>query len=311
MKTLLRKKLWAMMIILMIMCGYIIWENNRIVVVEESIPIRELPEDLEGFTIVQITDLHEKVFGKEQSKLINMINSINYDAIVFTGDMLVSPESNNYAPFYTLIEGIRKKNIAYFVPGNTDPQSFIIGEKEVYERDRFIKGMEERGIKLLDTIEKVKVGSSNLYFTYFENSIALLEQSEQDKKLDPYIERLLMLEQYFDSEVLIALNHYPIPDDRIDLLKEEERLWAYDLLIAGHYHGGQIRLPFIGAVFIPEPYYLWDGFFPPQDRVKGLWNYNGIQQYVSTGLGSSDAISFLNFRFYNPPEVNVLTLKKK
>lgn len=115
------------------------------------------------------------------------------------------------------------------------------------------------------------------------------------------------------DEIVIALNHYPIADERIDYIKKDPATeWVdLDLIIAGHYHGGQIRVPFLGALFVPEPWYEPHSFFPPQDRVKGLWEYAETKQYVSAGLGTSDAIPFLKFRLFNPPEINVMTLKEK
>ncbi|KHE66951.1 hypothetical protein LD39_20070, partial [Halobacillus sp. BBL2006] len=116
-----------------------------------------------------------------------------------------------------------------------------------------------------------------------------------------------------DNEVLIALNHYPVIDERIDQLKGTTyyKFRDYDLIIAGHYHGGQIRIPFLGALIVPEAFYDFGGLFPPQDRVKGLWEYKGVKQYVSAGLGSSDAVGFLNFRLFNTPEINLLTLRRE
>ena len=127
------------------------------------------------------------------------------------------------------------------------------------------------------------------------------------------LDEFAILDQIADSEVLIALTHYPVVDPRIDELKSSEKyvFRNYDLIITGHYHGGQIRFPLLGAVFVPEAWYDNGGFFPPTDRVKGLWEYNGTKQYVSTGLGSSDAIPFMKFRFLNPPEINILTLKRE
>lgn len=229
--------------------------------------------------------------------------------------MLDDPKSNNYEPFYTLIEGISNKEIAFFVPGNTDPQSFILEEDGSLEKDYFIKGMEERGVALLDSVQKVEVGNSHVYFTYYDNSIIkdFPKNTEATERQQQLLNELAILDQLKDSDTLIALNHYPSPDAEIDYFQnsKDHNFRSYDLIIAGHYHGGQIRVPLIGALFVPEPWYRWGGVLPPRDRVKGLWEYKGIQQYVSSGLGSSDAIPFMRFRFLNPPEINILTLTGK
>ncbi|MBC5638001.1 metallophosphoesterase [Ornithinibacillus sp. BX22] len=116
------------------------------------------------------------------------------------------------------------------------------------------------------------------------------------------------LERKSESDLLIALNHFPVVDERVDEIIDSTLLsWQnFDLIISGHYHGGQIRVPILGAVFVPESWYR-SGFFPPQDRVRRLWEYYNTKHYVSTGLGSSNAVSFLNFRLFNSPEINLLT----
>jgi len=279
--------------IILILVTYTVRDNNRIKIVEQEVPIDHLPKELDGFTILQISDLHEKEFGSGQARLIEKINSLSYDVIVFTGDMLKSPTSKNVYPYYHLLDGIDNKEAALFVLGNTDPNGF----ENFYDPTDFIVGMEQRGVKPLGSHYTVEKNTANVHFANFDLSIQHPEVAAEKE----------------ENDVLIGLTHYPVVDAKLDSFFSDEtnRVGDFDLLIAGHYHGGQIRLPFLGALFIPEGGYPMDGLFPPQNRVKGLWEYRGIKQYVSTGLGSSDAIPFLNFRFYNPPEVNVLTLRSR
>lgn len=310
----------GLLLVVIILAVYTLWDNNRITVAEQEIEIDNLPKQLEGFKILQITDLHEKVFGKNQKKIIDKVNSINYDAIVFTGDMLDGVKSTNYEPFYTLIEGIHNKEYAWYVPGNADPENYQVDEE--VEKSEFVQGMEKRGVALLENSDTISVDGASVNFVNFELSIGNIgipngvpkPSYASNEKYFTYQQQLLEeLNALEGPDVLIALNHYPVVDPRIDHIIDASdlKLRDYDLLIAGHYHGGQIRLPLIGAFFVPEAWYENNGFFPPQDRVKGLWEYKGIKQYVSTGLGSSDAISFLKFRLFNPPQINVLTLKGK
>ncbi|WP_211316666.1 metallophosphoesterase [Oceanobacillus arenosus] len=325
MSRLLKSLCTLVVLTFIILAIYTIWDNRRFIVVEEEIVIDHLPEQLKGFRILQISDLHEKAFGENQSELIPTINAIDYDAIVFTGDVLDSVESVNYEPFYSLIDGIRNKENAWFVPGNTDPDSYVVGQD--VKKSAFITEMEARGVELLESVDKVLVGDATVYFANFELSIirdpkylgrtngivqpdyALSEVylNYQEKLWDEMKE----LDSIQPTDLVIALNHYPIPDVRMDSIKESPGMgWGdYDLIMAGHYHGGQIRLPILGALFVPEPWYEPNSFFPPSDRVMGLWDYEGTKQYVSAGLGSSDAISFFNFRFLNSPEINVLKLR--
>ena len=111
--------------------------------------------------------------------------------------------------------------------------------------------------------------------------------------------------------MLIAIDHYP----QQRYLSEE--IWPYkghldyDLMICGHNHGGQMRLPFIGAIYIPTISSERGGWFPEQQDVMGLQEICGIPQYVSAGLGASSSYGLLGFRFLCPPEINVITLRCK
>ncbi|TYS60096.1 metallophosphoesterase [Sutcliffiella horikoshii] len=303
---------------------YIIVDNNRIKIVEEQIEIEGLSDSLDGFTILQVTDLHEKEFGHNQKSLIKKINSKNYDVIVFTGDMLDDMESLNYEPFFDLIEGIKNMEYAFFVPGNTDPLPYLFKEKGI-ERHEFIEEMEKRGVQFLETNTAVNVNQAVVRIVYFENSIISEKRIEAYKesvvnenypplvrlKMKHYEENLVLDQE--EAELLIALNHYPVADLRIDSIEKDSyyQMRDYDLILAGHYHGGQYRVPFLGAFFVPEAYFKRNGLFPPQNRVKGLWEYKGIKQYISAGLGSSDTIPFMKFRLFNTPEINVITFVSK
>ncbi|GAF65387.1 putative phosphohydrolase [Bacillus sp. TS-2] len=292
--------------------------------VEEEIFIENLPEELDGFRIVQVTDLHEKEFGKQQAKLIKKIEQTPYDVIVFTGDMLDGRNSTNYTPFYELIDGISQKEHALFVPGNADPPSYVVSEDQTLQKSPFIIGMEERGVTFLESLYSIEKNGTTLHFVDFEISTINDRELEQSSSLNMSAQSALVQSHHLQlskelhsidesNSLIIALNHYPVVDEYIDYLSSDSSrvLRAYDFIMAGHYHGGQIRLPFIGALFVPEPWYPNNGLLPPQNRVKGLWEYNGIQQYVSTGLGSSSFIPFLKFRFLNTPELNLITLKRK
>ncbi|MGJ7919521.1 metallophosphoesterase [Neobacillus sp. LXY-4] len=313
-------------LIISILVIYTILDNNRIKIVEQEVRIDNLPDELKGFTILQVTDLHEKEFGQNQVRLIEKINSISFDVIVFTGDMLVNSESTNYKPFFTLLEGIDNKDEALFVPGNSDPDIYSLNKDTLYKETDLISGMEKRGVKLLESLHTIRKGSTKVHFIDFEFSIqdkdsaikSIEDTLETENSSTKYLnhqkqlfDEFSSLDHKFDSDVLIGLTHFPIVDERLDYLISNSNfiIRDYDLVIAGHYHGGQIRLPFLGAIFIPEGWYPRKGLLPPQDRVKGLWGYKDIKQYVSTGLGSSEALPLLKFRLFNTPEINLLTLR--
>ena len=100
----------VIVIILVVVVIYNKKVNNSIKVVEEAIIIENLPDEFKDFKILQITDLHSKEFGEDNIYLINLINSIDYDIIIFTGDMANTGEEN-YSAFYNLVKGIDRKSV--------------------------------------------------------------------------------------------------------------------------------------------------------------------------------------------------------
>lgn len=327
MKRIIKRITLGIAVLFVSVLSFIIWDNHRIIVVNQDIEINELPLELDGFTILQISDLHEREFGKNQKQILKKINGIDYDVLAFTGDILTEPESTNYEGFYTLLEGIENKDSLLYIQGNADPSNYEI--THTLEKSEFIKGMEERGARLLESFETFYVEGIPIHFVNLE--MAIIKNPDQigqvngvvrdfhagDPAYQTYQSKLwkeMIVQGILDTkDPLISLNHYPVPDARFDYIEKDPNtsMRDFDLMIAGHYHGGQIRVPFIGALFIPDPWYEPNSFLPPQDRVKGLWEYQGYKQYVSAGLGSSEAISYLNFRLFNPPEINVIKLKGK
>lgn len=83
------------------------------------------------------------------------------------------------------------------------------------------------------------------------------------------------------------------------------------MVVAGHYHGGQMRVLLYGAIYVPGSTLPRNGMFPPQSLVSGLQAFGTYQQYFSRGLGSSGSIRWLAFRLFNPPEINLITLVSK
>lgn len=88
-KKLSVKKIVLVAVILLLLIGtiYNVYDNNRFIVAEQDISLTNLPKNFDGYRILQISDLHGKCFGEKQTELLDVINSIEYDCILFTGDM--------------------------------------------------------------------------------------------------------------------------------------------------------------------------------------------------------------------------------
>jgi predicted MPP superfamily phosphohydrolase len=264
---------------------YNIYDNNRFKVEEQTVKLDNLPQSFNNFKILQITDLHEKSFGQNQKELVDGINKLDYDIIVVTGD-IVNKETVNMKPFEELIKGIKKKDLVFFVGGNNDPKVF-----DKNGVTSFGKRLKEDGCILLDKPYPIKRDKDTLWVLQY---LLLSEEDNEDYR------------KIKKEDIRIGLSHYPLTEEKYKLHNALKGL-RYDLLLAGHYHGGQIRIPLIGALYVPKGGVK--GFLPSEKEVSGLQDNNNFRQYVSRGLGSSGP-KLLAFRLFDTPEINIITLKK-
>jgi len=338
MKT-IQQLLKILLLIVVILCevlfilviDYTIYDNNQINIVRQTVLLYELPTEFDGFTILQISDLHSKQFGKYEKGLTGIINSLNYDAIAITGDSQ-DTSSKNIQPLLELIQGINRKTPIFYISGNTGP--FDINYTTTGDRysldmtdgkvQAVGKTLQNAGCTLLNWPQVIERGGARLWFaTDFSETQSIVAVRQAQQKLLttlPQNEKDALNEQiayqkylqkiyaaFRPDDTLIGIFHIPLS---YKTLENPQGLPPYDLVLAGHYHGGQIRLFFLGAIYIPDDTLPWYGLFPPQDMVSGLFIGNGIQQYISRGLGSSRRIPFLAFRLFDTPEINLITLRK-
>ena len=277
-KILIKGMRVIMLLLLVFIVGiilYSVYDNNRIVLVKEKVEIENLHTSFNNFKILQITDLHGKMFGKNQKNLIDKINSINYDAIAITGDMIDS-DSDDYEPFIKLLEGIENKEYIFYIPGNHGPE--------------FFDKLGDLGCIPLDNPYEIQRGNDKIVLFDFYNNLGFRDDIKE-----------------YENYTTIAITHYPWNDSFYN--NAREHVGKYDLVIAGHYHGGQIRIPFYGALFIPNINEA--GLFPKQSDVSGYNVYGDYKQYISRGLGASKlGGTNLKFRLFNTPEINLITLVK-
>lgn len=268
-------------VVLLILCIiifsilYNIYNNSRINIIKQEIVIDDLPESFDGFTILQISDLHEKRFGKNQKRLLGKINKSNYDMIAITGDMQ-SMNSNDITPLLELLDGIKNKEYMFYVSGNHGPI--------------FSSELKDRGAISLEKPYEIKKGQDTMMVYDFYDGVKFKDDAKN-----------------FDSDLVIGITHYPWHEKFYSTAIDT--IGKYDLVLSGHYHGGQFRVPFYGALFIPD--INGEGFFPKQSDVSGLNNYGGYNQYISRGLGASSDSIISRFRLFNTPEINLITLINK
>ncbi len=330
-KKTVRISIYALLVVLVASVVYNIYDNHRFLVAEQEITIARLPESFDGFRILQITDLHGRYYGEGQAELIRAINGLDFDMIALTGDMSSSERAESVGSSQAvldLLDGIHNKEHVYWIDGNVGPHA-------IKRADGLLTGdlteigmvLQARGCKILTLPDAIERESDTIWVTPEMSRIQLemyrsflnddtwrKKHAEAVDQVQAYYDRAERAFQEVDQngEVKIMLNHMPKQTNLTEAERAPNGDLDYDLILAGHYHGGQMRLPLFGAVYAPSPTTGINnsGFFPKQSDVKGVSFYGTTPQYVSTGLGASGHFRLMNYRLFNTPEINLITLKR-
>ncbi len=226
--------------------------------------------------IVLLADLHSCYYGDSESELIDAINKQNPDVIMMAGDIAddVLPEDN----VKTLLEGIGNKYPCYYVAGNHEFWSGRVEEQKAM--------FTSYGVNVLQgTCETISLNGQ---------SISVCGVDDPDGGLVNFNSQLSTVgKSICKDQYSILLAHRP------ELLADYSQ-HSFDLVLSGHAHGGQWRIPFIfsNGLFAPN-----QGLFPKY--TKGIHEYVDTTMIISRGLSrESTRIP----RFYNPPEVVTIDL---
>ena len=278
-----RRKILLILIVLIIMSSiYLVINNSRIGVSNFDYRNEDIPEYFSDFKIVQISDLHNKKFGKGQEKLLNKIKEINPDIIVITGDM-IDRNKFNLVIAMEFIKGALDIAPVYYVSGNHE----YLSNNYTSVKESLV----EAGVVVLEnqnTSIKIEIGG----ILQEIHILGLTDPSFNPYNFESIITNTLSTWEDIDG-FKILLSHRP---ELFNLYKD----YDIDLVFSGHAHGGQIRMPFIGGLFAPD-----QGFFP--EYTNGSYQENDTTMFVSRGLGNS----VFPLRVFNNPEIVVVTLKTK
>lgn len=251
------------------------WQNNGIETNEIQYNNPKIPKSFQGFKILHISDLHNKSFGKEHCKIIKKIEKASPDIIVITGDIINkrNPKINVAMDF---IESAITFAPIYFVSGNHE--HWINGYSELMDRLKAVgvNVLENKSCEICYKGEKITIMG---LIDYASNYIFI-------EKLEDFIEGS-------KTKFNILLSHRP----------EHFKIYAdsgVDIVFTGHAHGGQIRIPFFGALVAPD-----QGIFPKY--TSGRYLQNKTTMIVSRGLGSS----IIPQRIFNRPELILVKLGTK
>ena len=266
--------------ILLILIVWTAWGNAALELNTYTISSRGLPDAFDGYRIAQVSDLHNAEFGDRNQRLLEMLREAEPDMIAITGD-LIDSRKTNIAVALAFAEEAVKFAPCYYVSGNH--------EARVSEYQDLKTGLEAAGVTVLDdaqvkievsgeSITVIGVNDPSFHADYLTSDAAVM-----DRKLSELSSE--------DAGFAILLSHRP---ELFDTYVAHDM----DLILTGHAHGGQFRLPLIGGLIAPN-----QGLFPKYD--DGLYSKGNKNMIVSRGLGNS----IIPFRFNNRPEVVLIELK--
>mgnify|MGYP004656333095 FL=1 len=243
---------------------------------EYKIVNENFTDNFYGLKIVHITDLHygNTTNNSDLKKIVDKVNLIKPDIIVFTGDLLDKDLNNEELEEFKDILNNMKSNIKkYAVNGNHD--------------ENFSEILKETGFTDLNN------NYDSLYNS--NNSVILFSGINTNDDINDAIKNInnFLSDEQNTNKIIYKIMLMHEPDKILDFDYNN-----YDLILAGHSHNGQITIPFIGSLYKPngsKKYY------------KEYYELEDTKLYISGGIGTST----LKFRLFNKPSINLYRLTSK
>lgn len=261
---------------------WLAWGNTALMITEVPIVSEKIPENFSGYRIAQISDLHNAQFGKDNANLLEKLRSCNPDIIVLTGD-LVDSYQTDIAVSIAFAQKAAEIAPVYYVTGNH--------ESRISQYNALLEGLSGSGVTILQnasvTLEKAgeQITLLGVQDPSFQTDYLF---GDAQSVMDSVLSQMMADTQGYT----ILLSHRP---ELFDIYAEN----GVDLVLTGHAHGGQFRLPFVGGLIAPG-----QGFFPEYDA--GVFTSNHTSMVVSRGIGNS----ILPLRINNRPEIVVVELSR-
>jgi len=325
-----------LLIAVLVVSNYIV--SHRVVFSQVRLTILNLPEDLEQYSILHLSDLHGAELGERQKAIETALGTVRYSCVVMTGDML--GENQDIQPLLDLIALMPAQTPKYYIPGDTDGDwldSFAHSSLSIYTP--WAEKLMQAGVTILDRPVSETRGKGTIWFVpedlytldldrmteIYSDQLAQMnrrataltaDDAARGRVLEYELSRMEAVreirEQFQPEDIQIVLTHTPLTADYVrDMItwgdKQDYFSMRYaGLILAGHYNGGQWRIPGKGAIYVPEL-----GWFPEDSSVQGMHAVEGIPQYISPGLGSDPHYENMPGRIFNSPTLTLITLSRK
>lgn len=270
----------SLMILFTFLIFFLIAFDTRLKIVNYTVESEKISGEVK---LALITDLHGCEYGERQSDILGKLEKINPDAVLLCGDIF--DDEYNIGASYDLIDGLSGKYECFYVSGNhewwtSDPLG-------LFER------LEDRGVSVLrGTVKSLEADGNSITISGIDDP----HVNEEDKSYIGFYEQMEKVGEQLDTDRFnVLLSHRPeIADKYFE--------YDFDLVLSGHAHGGQVRIPFIlNGLYSPG-----EGFFPK--LAGGLYEFGNGSLIVSRGLSRENT---LLPRIFNRPELVVVTVKEK
>ncbi|MCX4376682.1 MAG: metallophosphoesterase [Lachnospiraceae bacterium] len=262
-------------------------DGNRFVVVQEKFTLPHLTKPCK---FVLISDLHNKVYGKENNKVIAAIRKIHPDFIVVAGDVITSTPSEDITAGVALLNALSREYHIYYGLGNHESKIKTHPERFGDKFQQYRQAITHKNLKILEN-DTCLLPEYGIALTGLELDLQYFAHFKKKDMENGYLKQTIGAPQKNYCHLLIAHN----PD-----YFEDYARWGADLVLSGHVHGGIMRLPLLGGVIAPS-YTL----FPKYDG--GVFYEGNATMLLGRGLGSHT----LPFRFFNPAELYEVQLLPK
>ena len=257
--------------------GFLLWGNCSLQTTETALVSPALPPAFDGLRIVELADLHGRVFGRGSRRLLAAVRRAEPDLICIDGDLF--DEHTDLAMLPPLLRGLCAIAPVYYVTGNHEWR--VPGLRGILAQ------MRACGVTVLqDDWRVLRRGEDALVLAGTDDPCGPAERKTPAELIAD------IRADAGEAAFLLLLAH------RNDQLPQWSAL-GVQAVLAGHCHGGVVRLPFVGGLFGTDR-----RLFPAWDA--GLYRQGETALYVSRGLGYTN----VHFRLFNRPEVAVIVLRR-
>lgn len=326
-----------MLVLLLLFAGLFTWNlalNHTVSYEKKYVTIARLPDALESFSILHLSDLNGLFLGENQAALRKVLEGKSPSCVVLSGNM-VGPKGDPSAVL-KLLEIFPKGTTVLLLPGDDDPGLYATAaHSSLSPYAPWAATLRDAGVIILDEPCAVTRGKSTVWFipeglytldldsseaawqTQLTSLNSLPEELTADqaalrRSAEYQVARLQRIRETLSTirsgDIQIMVTHMPVTKDYVAASREMQtsgKLSMRDvsLILAGGYCGGQWRLPGAGAIWTPDL-----GFFPEDSLIQGLHYTAGVWQHISPGLGVSPQYPLLPYRMFNSPAATLIVL---